>query len=386
MFYEFSGSQAMEEYDINTSRCLSFTYFSGSLEKVYSDNLKSKIPEDQKEGLHLRKSSDRLRGVSSSLWSRMMMALPEEKIILFKDSEALFLSLHGHVKWDFYPIYHDNRAMFFQICEEVGIPAELLDFENLGESLSNVFMYIISLSDELRLADPKSPEFLEFLQYYNRIADAFCNLQLDRFALFLFNSSEELQRFFESMDEKLQESGKAALSEHTFSSITSLLISTDFVTGGFYTPLPYSIDFLRLMISTIMENYASCVGEWSVDNQAVNSLVEKICEIFDEIGNHELRHRQGMMLNVLCKLLPWKEFTDFLQSIRDQHPVEHQFISLTLRGIAENVRKDGSEGMDELYARVLSNYPSGGFVVDRAQISNFVCDQLSITLEFGQVE
>jgi len=325
--------------------------------------------------------------VSQSLWSKMMMGFSEQQNILFKDSEELFLSLHTHVKWDFYAIYHDNCAMFFQICEQVGIPEDLLNCENLGESLSNVFLHMISLSDELRLADPKSPEFLEFLQYYKRIADAFCNLQLDRFAMFLFNSPEELQRFFESMDEKLQQSGKAALSEHAFSSIMSLLISTDFVTGGFYTPLPHSVDYLKLMISTIMENYDSCVREFSVDNQEANSLVEKICEIFDELGNHEFRHMQRMqrmMLNVLCKLLPWKEFTEFLQMIRYRHPVEHQFISLTLRSIAESVQKDGSEGMDAHYAKVLSNYSSGGFVTDRAQILKFVCYQLSITPDFGQ--
>ena len=373
----------MPLYDIN--RHLSRSYWSSALEKVHSFNLNREIPKDQEKGLHLRTSSNRLMRVSSSLWSKMMMGFTEQEKVLYKESEALFLSLHYRKKWDFYAIYHDNRAMFFQICEQVGIPEDLLDFENLGKSLSNVFLHIFRLSDELRLADPKSPEFLEFLQYYKRIADAFCNLQLDRFEMFLFKSPEELQSFFESMDEKLQQSGKAALSELTFSSIMSLLISTDFVTGGFYTPLPYSIDFLRLMISTIMEKYASCVGEWSVDNQAAaNSLLEKLCEIFDELGNHELRHRPGMMHNVLCKLLPWKKFTKFLQSIRDQHPVEHQFICLTLRSFAENVQKDGSEGIDELYARVLSNYPSGGFVVDRAQILKFVCGQLSITLVFGQ--
>jgi hypothetical protein len=373
----------MSLYDINES--LSHTYFSSSLEKVHSDNLKSEIPEDQEEGMKLRTSSNRLMRVSLLLWSKMMMALPEEKTILFNESEALFLILHAHVKWDFYPIYHDNRAMFNKICEQVGIPEDLLDPRNLVESLSNVFLYIISLSDDLSLADPKSPEFLEFLKYYKRIADAFCNLQLDRFAMFLFNSPEELQSFFESMDSKLQQARKAPLSEHTFSSIMSLLISTDFVTGGFYTPLPYSVDSLKLMISTIMENYDSYVRELSVDNQAAaNSLVEKLCEIFDEIGNDERRHIPGMMHNVLCKILPWKEFTEFLQSIRDQHPVAHQYISLTLRSFAGNVQKDGSEGIDELYARVLSNYPSGGFVVDRAQILEFVCGQLSITLEFGQ--
>jgi hypothetical protein len=95
---------------------------------------------------------------------------------------------------------------------------------------------------------------------------------------------------------------------------------------------------------------------------------------------------QGMKLNVLCKLLPWKEFTEFLQSIRDRYPDEHEFICLTMRSMAEKIQKDGSEGMDAHYAQVLSGYPSGGFVADRAQIFEFVCGQLSITSEFGQVQ
>ena len=95
---------------------------------------------------------------------------------------------------------------------------------------------------------------------------------------------------------------------------------------------------------------------------------------------------QGMKLNVLCKLLPWEEFTEFLQSIRDRHPDEHEFICLTLRSMSEEIQGDIKKGMDAQYARVLSHYPSGGFVADRAQTFEFVCGQLSITREFGQVQ
>jgi hypothetical protein len=152
------------------------------------------------------------------------------------------------------------------------------------------------------------------------------------------------------------------------------------------------------MISAIMLKYHSCVGElvdehmcdfcrkWFVDKQAADSLVEEVCKIFEELGKHQLFYMQGMKLNVLCKLLPWKEFTEFLQVIRDRHPDEHEFICLTLRSMAEKIQGDVTEGMDEHYARVLSRYPSGGFVAERAQISEFVCGQLSIASEFGQVE
>ena len=50
--------------------------------------------------------------------------------------------------------------------------------------------------------------------------------------------------------------------------------------------------------------------------------------------------------------------------------------------MAEKIQGDG---IDADYTHVLSRYPSGGFVADRAQISEFVCGQLSITREFGQV-
>jgi hypothetical protein len=285
--------------------------------------------------------------------------------------------------------------MFIQICKELEIPAELLNRGNLVESLSDVFMYILHLSDKLRSADHKSPGFLEFLQHYKRIMDALRNLQFDKF---FFRNDEEIQLFFETMDQKLQQSGKATLSERKISSIMSLFIPTDFVMDGFFNPIPQSENLLRLMISALMRKYLSSVGEsddehmsifcrkWFVDKQLADRLVEELCKMFEEIGKHLFFHMQGMKLNVLCKLLPWEEFSAFLKVIRDQHPDAHEFICLTLRSMAEKIKEDGSEGMDEHYACVLSNYPSGEFVTDRAQILDFVCDQLSITSEFGQVQ
>jgi hypothetical protein len=314
---------------------------------------------------------------------------------LFTNYEAFIKKLNEQAQRCVYEIQENIPEMFFRICEELEIPAELLDRENLVESLSNVLMYIVRLSDELRLGYQESPDNFGSLHHYKRIVDTFCKLQFDKV---FFRSAEELQLFFNRMDEKLQESRKDALAEHKISSIMSRLISTDFVMDGFFQPLPQSQDVLRLMISAIMQKYHSCVREsfdehmgdfcfkWFVDKQAADNLVEELCKIFEEIEEHQLFRMQGMKLNVLCKLLPWKEFTDFLQSIRDRYPDEHEFICLTLRSMSEKIQKDRSDGMDVHYAQVLSHYPSGGFAAARIQIFEFVCDQLSIKSEFGQVQ
>lgn len=371
--------------------------FTQMLERLLYENSQKRAQMTQplNQGQNLFTFSQRTRNLNTPRWIRWMSKITIRESELFTNYEAFLKKLNEQAQRCVYEIQENIPEMFFRICEELEIPAELLDREDLVESLSNVFLHIVRLSDELRSADHESPDFLEILQRYKRISDAFCKLQFDKV---FFSSAEELQLFFNRMDEKLRESGKDALAEQKISSIMSRLISTDFVMDGFFQPLPQSQDVLRLMISAIMQKYHSCVGEsfdehmgdfcfkWFVDKQAADNLVEELCKIFEEIEEHQLFRMQGMKLNVLCKLLPWKEFTEFLQSIRDRYPDEHEFICLTLRSMAEKIQKDGSDGMDVHYAKVLSNYPSGGFVVDRAHILEFVYRQLSITLEFGQVE
>jgi hypothetical protein len=371
--------------------------FTQMLERLLYENSQKRAQMTQplNQGQNLFTFSQRTRNLNTPRWIRWMSKITIRESELFTNYEAFLKKLNEQAQRCVYEIQENIPEMFFRICEELEIPAELLDREDLVESLSNVFLHIVRLSDELRSADHESPDFLEILQRYKRISDAFCKLQFDKV---FFSSAEELQLFFNRMDEKLRESGKDALAEQKISSIMSRLISTDFVMDGFFQPLPQSQDVLRLMISAIMQKYHSCVGEsfdehmgdfcfkWFVDKQAAENLVEELCKIFEEIEEHQLFRMQGMKLNVLCKLLPWKEFTEFLQSIRDRYPDEHEFICLTLRSMAEKIQKDGSDGMDVHYAKVLSNYPSGGFVVDRAHILEFVYRQLSITLEFGQVE
>lgn len=346
-------------------------------------------------GQKLSRFSQRTKKLNPIRWVRWMRQISCRDSGIFTDYEAFLEKLNGKAKSCVYEIHENLPKMFIQICKELEIPAELLDRGNLVESLSNVFLHIVRLSDEIRSADRESPDFLEILQRYKRIVDAFFKLKFDKF---FFRDEEELQLFFKRMDEKLQQSGKDVLASHTFSSITSLFVSTDFVMDGFLNPVHQSEDFLQLTISAIMQKYSFCVGEWVdknmgafcrkwfVNKQEAEKLVEALCKIFEDLEKHPLFHMSTMKFNVLCKLLPWEGFTKFLQVIRDRHPDEHEFICLTLRSMAEKIQGDITEGMDEHYARVLSRYPSGGFVADRAQISNFVCNQLLITDEFGQVD
>lgn len=392
MFYEFSGSQSMSEspssyagsdsgstplLDINKSLCCS--YFSKSLKKVFSDKLVKELTEDQRKCLDFGNSIRRIMPLDRQVWSKLWMALDEAERHLLKESELLFLSLHAEVQSELSKTHGNIHGMFIQICEMLEISEELLDRKDLVKSLVDIFVYIITLSDEIRLANPQSPEFLEILQGYKRIADAFCNLNLERFHMYFFSSDEELQRFFERMDKKLQQSGKAALSNHDFSSIMSRFISPDIMAGCFFKPLPQSEDFLQLVISAIMHKYHSCVRE-SIDEhmfkKEVAGLLDELCTIFDWIVKYELFPSLQKKLNILCRLLPWDAFMDFLKKIKDLHPTEHLFICLTLKSIAKSIQK--KEGMDLDYARILSNYPSA-IVVDRAQIFKFVCGQLSIT-------
>jgi len=376
---------------------MAIMFFASSLEFLIFGRLLRTTPMTHQliQGQKLYRFSKRSKNLNTNKWSRWMMKLSMRDGELFGQYQDFLKDLKYQAQKHVCEIHDDIPIMFFRICEELEIPAELLNRGNLVESLSNVFMYILSRSDELRSAVPESPEFLEKLKRYKRIMDAFCKLQFDKF---FFSSDEELQLFFERMDQKLQQSGKDVLSEHKFSSITSLLMSTDFVMDGFFKPLTQSEDFLQLMLSAIVRKYLSSVGEsddehmsefcrkWFLDKPAADSLVEALCKIFEDFKEHPLFHMTGMKLNVLCKILPWKKFTEFLQVIRDQHPDAHEFICLTLRSMANSIQTDNTAEMDNVYALVLSRYPSGGFVTTRAQIVDFVSSQLSITGRFGQVE
>jgi hypothetical protein len=141
------------------------------------------------------------------------------------------------------------------------------------------------------------------------------------------------------------------------------------------------------MIDAIMDRYYLYLETWHDDHMAaffgdsfdktkIESLVEKLCNIIEDIRNHDCFNETPMMLNVLCKLLPWKKFTNFLQSIRVLHPTEHEFICLTLKSMAQSIQENDREGIDAHYTKVLSHYPSSGFEPDRTRIFEFVCDQL----------
>ena len=375
---------------------MAIMFFASSLEFLIFGRLLRTTPmtPEQIQGQNLFRFSERNIKLNTPMWSRWMMKLSIRDGGLFTDYEKWFKTLKCEAQRCVYQIQDNIPEMFFRICEELGIPAGLLDRGDLVESLSKVFIYILHLSDELRSAVPESPEFLEKLQHYKRIMDAFRNLQ---FGKGFFSSDEELRLFFERMDEKLQQLEKAPLSEHKISAITNLFIQTDFVMDGFFEPVPQFEDFLRLMLSAIMRKYYSCVGEsddehmsefcrkWFLDKQVAYSLIEELCKIFEDFEKHPLFRMTGMKLNVMCKLLHWDEFTGFLQLIRDRHPDEHEFICLTMKSMADSIQADNTAEMDDVYASVLSRYPSGGFVTTRAQIVDFVSSQLSITGTFRQV-
>jgi hypothetical protein len=263
----------------------------------------------------------------------------------------------------------------------------MLDRKNLVKSLCNVFIHIIVLSDDLRLLYQKSPDFLEKLLHYKKIANVFSNLKFDNG---FFRSEEELNSFFEYTDGILQFVEKGGFTRrnfNSFSSIKSLFMSTDFVLSRHSESFPQSHDLLRMMIDAIMDRYYLSLEKWHDDHMAaffgdsfdktkIEYLVEELCNIIEDIRKHDCFNEMPMMLNVLCKLLPWKKFTDFLQSIRVLHPIEHEFICLTLKSMAQSIQENDRKGIDESYASVLLQYASCGFEPDRTRIFEFVCDQL----------
>jgi len=386
-FSDFSGSQATIERDLKMQAvklrilCLSFADF---LTNLLFESLERTDPmtAQQRLGEEIFNMSEQLKKTNMDKWVKWIQKRTHNESIASNSYQDWLRDLKDRAELQIHDIKENIPEMFFQICKALGLPAELLDRDNLVELLSNVICYTIQLSDELsdELAstNPLLPEFLEKLKTYKQIGAIFCKLQFDTS---FFTSQEELQSFFERIDEKLLQSGKERLHAHNFSSIMSLFISTDFVTSGYLSPLPPSQDFLLIMIESIIHH--SCIGKWEEwfrnrDIPEANLLVEELRKIFEEIRKHQHFSMATMKLNVLCKLFRCGGFTRFLKLIRTQHPDEHEFICSTLRDMAESIQKSDVNGMDAHYARVLSHYPSHVFEANGAQILEIVCAQLSI--------
>lgn len=345
------------------------------------------MTEEQIKGKKMVNFNSRMILVKSTKWSVWTQKWCIEIERPFTAYENWVKNLNEQADRDISDIRENIPEMFFRICEILEIPEDMLDRKNLVRSLCGVFIHIIVFSDELCFLDPKSPNFLEKLLHYKKIADVFSNLQFDNG---FFRSEEELNTFFEYIDGILQDSGKGGFTRRdftSFSSIKSLFMSTDFVLSIHSESFPQSHDLLRMMIDAIIDRYYLSLETWHNDHMAaffgdsfdktkIEYLVEELCNIIEDIRKHDCFNETLMMLNVLCKLLPWKKFTDFLQSIRVLHPIEHEFICLTLKSMAQSIQENDRKGIDESYASVLLQYASRGFEPDRTRILDFMCAQL----------
>lgn len=258
--------------------------------------------------------------------------------------------------------------IFSRICQELKLPAKLLVPNNFPETISNVFLFIIHLSDRIRSMDHRKEKYLEIIQDYKKIANFLCNLKLVQH---LFEYPSDLESFFQLVDKKLTASGKPSLANHDVSSLNELFISPDFVFAGFSSHLPESDDLLRLLIGALMRRFEE-------DKLEAKKYLYALCDIFHEIKENMCFDMDIFKFNVLCKILPWKEFTDFLQRLGNPSLCnELGFICATLIDMAKSVQENKSDDMDEHYFRVLSNHSPRGFEMDRTQILDFVCSQLS---------
>lgn len=365
------------------------TRFYVALKHLIFMDLQKNTPmtKEQIRGKKMVNFNRRMKLVKSPKWIVWTQKWCVEIEKPFTAYENWVKNLNDQADRDISDIRENIPEMFFRICEILEIPKHMLDRKNLVRSLCGVFIHIIVFSDELYFLDPKTPDFLEKLLHYKKIADVFSNLKFDNG---FFRSEEELNTFFEYIDGILQDSAKGGLTKRdftSFSSIASLFMSTDFVLSVHSESFPQSRDLLRIMIDAIMDRYYLYLETWHNDHMAaffgdsfdktkIKSLVEELCNIIEDIRKHDRFNEIPMMLNVLCKLLPWKKFTNFLQSIRVLHPTEHEFICLTLKSMAQSIQANDREGIDVSYASVLSHYPSRGFEPDRTRIFEFVCAQL----------
>jgi hypothetical protein len=354
------------------------------LQGLIYQNLQKRTPltPEQKRGQKIKRINRLLKDTKPLVWERWIMSRTlGDGCASFEYRERckILKSTARNLAFDF---KFNISRIFFQICKELEIPAELLAPENLPESLASVFLYIIHLSDEIRSTDPRSEGFLEKLQRYKQIADVFYKINID---IYLFENPSDLDRFFQIVDEKLIFSGKLPLKKHDMSSLNLLFISPDFVLAGFFNPLPESDDLLRLTIAAIMHRFHESTEDW-FSTQEAERHVYALCDIFHKIRKHSQFRMDIFKFNILCKLLPWTEFTNFLQRLSDPDSCdgndfsdEHAFICMTLREMAKSIQD--RDDMDVHYARVLSNHPSRQFEADKNQTLKFVCSLLSIPTE-----
>lgn len=356
----------------------------GLLQRLIYQNLQKRTPltPEQISGEKIKRINRLLNNRNPLVWERWIMSRTLGDgcaSFEYKERCKKLKSTARNLAFDF---KFNISRIFFQICQELEIPAELLVPENLLESLASVFLYIIHLSDEIRSTDPRSEGFLEKLQRYKQIADVFCKINID---IYLFENPSDLDRFFQIVDKKLIFSGKLPLENHDMSSLNPLFISPDFVFAGFFNPLPESDDLLRLTICAIMHRFHESTEDW-FSTQEAERYVYALCDIFHKIRKHSHFRMDIFKFNILCKLLPWTEFTNFLQRLSDPDSCdgndfsdEHAFICVTLREMAKSIQD--RDDMDVHYARVLSNHPSREFEADKNQTLKFVCSLLSIPIE-----
>ena len=355
-----------------------------SLKNLIFEILKKEtmLTPDQKLGKELTRINDLLKKVAHIASSRSMPQMTIRDRWCLIAYEDFLISLIDQANGQVFKLGSNIPKIFFRICQVLEIPAKLLFPDNLPESLASVFLYIIQLSDEIRSTDLQSDEFLEKIQRYKHIADVFCKINIDQL---LLEKPSDLSIFFQLIDEKLTASGKPSLAKHDVSSLNELFISPDFVFAGFSSPLSEFNDLLKIMIGALMHQFDK-------DPLESKKYVYALCDIFHEIREHPyfLRKMDIFKFNVLCKLLPWKDFTDFLRRLGNpafcdgiDFQVEQSFICITLQDMSKSVQENNMKGMDEHYSGVLSNHPPRGFEADRTQILEFVCSQLSIPMKFA---
>lgn len=346
-----------------------------------SSQHKSQLTSEQSVGKNLARVDELLKSVNRRDWSSWMQQMTLRDGSALQVYEQFLMSLKGQARRQVEILGSNILRIFFRICQELEIPEEILIPNNLPESFSNVFLYIIRLSDEIRSMDQQSYVFLEILQRYKLIAGTFCRINIDQH---FFEEPGDLHIFWSLVDEKIIASGKPSLEKHSVSSLKGLFISPDFVSAGFFKPLSESENFLRLIIGAILRRFEDATVDF-FDTPETVKYANALCDIFHEIRGHIRFHMEIFKFNVLCQLLPWGEFTEFLKRLGNPDLCdgndfcdEYGFIVKTLMEMAESVQKNTMDGMDVAYSRVLSNHPSRGFVADRTQIYGFVCSQLSI--------
>jgi hypothetical protein len=379
---ESESKPPIQERDKHKSQLAALYLEQLLVDLLYRKALKNaELTPDLQQGNKLARVDELLKSVNRSGWAQWMARITIRDSIFLCAYDDLLKSLKGQARRKIEILGLNISIIFFRICQELEIPAELLIPDNLPESLANVFLYIIRLSDEIRSMDSKSDGFLEILQRYKLIAGTFCRIYIDQH---FFEEPGDLNIFWRLVDEKLISSGKSCLEKHSVSSLNRLFISPDFVSAGFFKHLSDSENLLRLIIAAILRRFEDATVGWFDTTETV-MYANALCDIFLEIRGHSRFDMEIFKANVLFQLLPWSDFTEFLKRLGNPDLCdgnnfcnEYGFIVKTLMEMAKSVQQDTMDGMDAAYSRVLSNHPSRGFVEDRTQIYGFVCSQLSI--------